>query len=532
MVRTFTSVTVLMASLSAVVLAGVRDAAAEAAWTAPIGIPNPEFGITQASAASPSPWASPERGFYYVDASVSYATDAGNAYGTPARPRRTIPTTLPAGAVVELHGPYSFAHSSPNNIRANGTAAAPVFIRSDGKTRAQVTGCWEISGSYYVIEDLDITGCGSVVLLAPTNHGVLRHSDVHGNLEGGGVGVQSWNGQPVSHVVLWANRIYENGDVKANYDQDVHGIAVGANVSHVWVVDNLLARNSGDGIQINAGSEAAQASTHHIFVGRNTAFGNKQSGFWVKQAVDVIISQNQSFDHRPSNSSLGACMGGQYSPEHVWFINNVMGYCDYGIQLASDTNGFGQYQFFIGNVITKISDSNGDFDPDNAWQNCGISLPGGTNRYVMQNTLYEVDSGVCVPDQKGVVYLFDNIIEKVRPNGFHLLFASAAVANASRGAQGNVFAPNFRMSVGGTLTDVSREVASAKGQNQVLPSANFVDPVAFDFRVSDSSGARGNGLMHALGVWEFFQDRYGVSLAADIFGTPRSPERSTSGAVE
>ncbi len=532
MVRTFTAVLAIVALLCTGLLAAGGGSAAGSSWSPPVGIVSPEFGITQASPESPDPWAAPQQDFYYVDASVTYATDAGNPLGTPSRPRRTIPSSLPAGAVVELHGTYATAHTSPNGIKSNGTAARPVFIRSDGTTRARVTGCWEVSGAYFVIEDLEITGCGSVVILAPTSHGVLRHSDVHGNPDGGGVGVQSWNGQQVSHVVLWDNRIYDNGNVKATYDQDVHGIAVGANVSYLWVVDNVLARNSGDGIQINAGSEAAQASTHHIFVGRNTAFGNKQSGFWVKQAVDVIVSQNQSFDHRPSNSSLGACMGGQYSPEHVWFINNAIGYCDYGIQLASDTNGFGRYQFFIGNVIFKISDSNNDFDPDNAWQNCGISLPGGTHRYVMQNTLYDVDSGVCVPDQKGAIYLFDNIIEKVRPDGFHLVFASPAVAQASYGAQGNLFAPNFRMVIGGSLTDVARQVVAPKGQNQVLSSAGFQDPDAFNFRVTDSSGARGNGLMHGLGVWEYFQDRYGVSLAADVYGTPRSPERSTSGAIE
>jgi hypothetical protein len=511
-------------------------------WEPPVGIPAPDFGIVEEGPAAPSPWVSPVPGFYYVDPTVGYATDLANPFGSPAQPRLTIPSPVPAGAVVELHGAYGAAHTSPRGVRANGTASAPVYIRGveekekdKGKAkdgRVPVTGCWEISGTYFIVENLEFTGCGNIILLAPTDHGVLRGSDIHGTLEGGGVGVQSWNGQSVSNVVLFQNLIHDNGDVHADYDQDVHGIAVGAHVSFLWVLENALVRNSGDGIQINAGSGRLQATTHHVYVGRNTAHSNKQSGFWTKQAVDVIFSQNQSFNHRPSNSSMGACMGGQYSPEYVWYIANVVGQCDFGIQLASDDNGFGTQQFFIGNVIAQIHDTIGRFDPDNTWQNCGISLPGGTERYVIQNTLYDVDSGVCVANQFGLMHFYDNVIEQVRPDGFHLLFASQQVARASNRAQGNVFAPNFRMNVASTITDVAKEVLGGRGQNQVGPSVGFVNPQALDFHLKSSSIARGNGTMPRLGVWEKFEERYGVELDRDVYGTRRSRGSANSGAIE
>jgi hypothetical protein len=507
------------------------------AWAPPVGIPAPEFGIGEEGPPAPNPWIGPVAGFYYVDGSVSYATDNGNAFGSPAQPRATIPSPLPAGAVVELHGAYPVAHTSPRGVVARGTATAPVFIRGVGGDaarggRVQATGCWEISGSWFVVENLEFTSCGSVVILAPTDHGVLRKSDVHGTPRGGGVGVQSWNGQQASNVVLWANQIHDNGDVAATYDQDVHGIAVGPNVHHLWVLENQLVRNSGDGIQINARGQAQQATTHHIYVGRNVAHDNKQSGFWTKQAVDVIFSQNQSFNHRPGNSSMGACMGGQYAPEYVWFIANVVADCDYGIQLASDNDGFGTQQFFIGNVITRIHDSIGRFSPGNTWQNCGISLPGGTDRFVLQNTMYDVDSGVCAANYVGVVHIYDNVIDRIRPDGFHVLFASDAVARASNRAQGNVFAPNFRLNVADRITE-SADAVGRKMQNQVVPSAGFVNPIAADFHLTGSSAARGNGTMHALGVREIFMKRYGVALDRDVYGTPRARTApSTSGAIE
>ena len=65
--------------------------------------------------------------------------------------------------------------------------------------------------------------------------------------------------------------------------------------------------------------------------GRNVAHHNKQTGFWTKQAEDVIFSENLSYSHRTSDSSTGACMGFQYAPERVWFINNHIHDCEVGI---------------------------------------------------------------------------------------------------------------------------------------------------------------------------------------------------------
>src|SRR5690242_15808016 len=80
--------------------------ASRTSWQPPIGIPRPSFGIVEEAPAAPSPWTAPAAGFYFVNAEDKKATDASNEFGTPARPRRTIPTSLPAGAVVELHGNY------------------------------------------------------------------------------------------------------------------------------------------------------------------------------------------------------------------------------------------------------------------------------------------------------------------------------------------------------------------------------------------------------------------------------------------
>src|SRR5947207_353141 len=111
------------------VVGAMTAPAAATDWSPPLGIPSPSFGIFETAPESPNPWTAGTPGFYYVDATKSGSTDSSNAYGTPARPRRTIPTDLPAGSVVELHGVYDNSHGSPNTLVSRGTADKPVFIR-------------------------------------------------------------------------------------------------------------------------------------------------------------------------------------------------------------------------------------------------------------------------------------------------------------------------------------------------------------------------------------------------------------------
>jgi len=80
-------------------------------WTAPIGIPVPEFGILESYQMYDEPGtrhpdltyqASVEGGYFthYVDNTATGATDTSNPYGSIAKPRLTTPKSLPAGAVI------------------------------------------------------------------------------------------------------------------------------------------------------------------------------------------------------------------------------------------------------------------------------------------------------------------------------------------------------------------------------------------------------------------------------------------------
>ena len=49
-------------------------------------------------------------------------------------------------------------------------------------------------------------------MLAPLHHAALRHSDLHGNLNSGGLGVVSWSSALTQHIVVFNNSIHDNGE--------------------------------------------------------------------------------------------------------------------------------------------------------------------------------------------------------------------------------------------------------------------------------------------------------------------------------
>lgn len=502
--------------------AALWAAPAFAQWTPPIGIPMPSFGINEAAPPRPNPWNSAVTGYYYVDRTHPSATDNSNPIGWPAKPRLTIPLTLPAGAVVELHNTYTKGHTSPDTIIANGTVAAPVFIR--GQTSAlkpRITLAMEVRGSYVILENLEFafTDEEGVSMLAPMDHGAVRYSDIHGNVNGGGISVQSFTTAVANDVVLLGNTIHDNGNVSATFDQDVHGISVSARVNNLWIVDNEIYRNSGDGLQINAGSAALMSTTHHVYVGRNVSHNNKQAGFGCKQAQDVVFSQNVAYSHRPSDSSPGAGFGFQYAPERVWSIYNRVTDSDYGWYIGNDNGlGNGQNMYFVGNVVYGIHTS-GTFETGSAYGNSAFMMAGGTNRYLVNNTIHDVDGGIFCPSDQGRVLMANNVISTVtQTGGSHVFLEMPGTASLSQ-LRNTLFQGTVRIKWGGNSPVYTQANVPGGCSGCKAGDPQFVSPPAGNFAIPSTSPANDAGILD--GVYATFQTLYGRSIAVDVIGTPR-----------
>ena len=136
--RIFTLVTGILLSSPAIVASAKETFA---------GIPARPFGLEETHrmyqdaaydfGAGATPYPDAGRGPYthYVDNTHPNSTNENNPFGTPERPRRDIfdrsSCTLPAGAVVEIHGgPYTY--KGWRKIVSQGTAQQPVFVRPSG----------------------------------------------------------------------------------------------------------------------------------------------------------------------------------------------------------------------------------------------------------------------------------------------------------------------------------------------------------------------------------------------------------------
>jgi len=503
-------------------------------WQPIIGIPQPPFAVSEVAPIVPNPWSGGVASFYYVCPTCSGATDTSNAYGYPAKPRATVPNTLAAGAVVEIHGTYNGSGVSAT-IQGNGSASNPVFIR--GVSYAQrplITQDWTIQGAYIVLENLwfgpaDSNDTDFGVSIREGTHDVaLRNCEFSGNLLlAGGMGVGTWSytgTDRVFNIILDNCFIHDMGDVNSPIDQDAHGMTVHGTADNVWLVNSELARCSGDGIQIEA-QQGRRDKIHHVFVGRNNSHDNKQTGVWVKHAQDVIISQNEIFGHHTGNSSFGQGTGFQYGPENVWFLFNHIHNNDVGIGIGSDDPpGDGLDSYFIGNVIHDIHAS----DPNNTSNAGAFMIRGGTNRYLINNTIYRVDAGINYPTDGGKLEIINNIIGGRTASTQNEIYMEGASVSSASVVKNNLFYSPTSVRINWDLSQYtslsSFQLATGKGENCLSADPGFVNATNNDFRIVSTSPAKDSGIVHT--AYTTFLNRYGLNISKDADGTSR-PQGTT-----
>lgn len=513
-------------------------------WQAPIGTPAPDFGITEmhtmyigqaydfGSGAEAYKDAGNGPYTHYVDSSHASATDSSNPYGSPTKPRSTVPRNLDPGSVVEIH------NSADNNgfdkclIDGIGTAAKPIFVRGVGLPRldSSIEIGYYGDARYIIVEGIDaydgaILGREGNTPSFTTSYIAVRKCNFSGDENGGGLGIATWTANAVEQIVFFGNVIHDNGvwdPLLSEGDRDIHGMVIGSDVSHVWIVDNEMYHNEGDGLQINAGSEVDQSTTHHIYVGRNVSHHNKQTGLWTKQAVDVIFTENEIFGHRASSSSMGQGMGFQYAPERVWFLFNKVYDNEYGFAYMSDSDlGFGTKSYCIGNLIYDIHhdlDYRDSYNPNTAWAPAGVMAAGGEDRYFIGNTLYDVDAGFNIAGS-GLAYFANNIVSGVGTQGESHIWAEDEASGLTWLVYNNLLyqsGGNGRIKHYTTVYSVLTMPASY-GVGNIDADPKLMGPES-DFHLGANSPAINVGLSSdtVQTVFDEFASRYGIDIRIDM----------------
>lgn len=454
----------------------------------PIGVPAPEFGPT-------------------------YRVPPANRTATAP----SLPSTAAPGDVIRVSpgaytGPQGYIDFS-----ATGTAARPVtLVGSSGNRLASKI--WIHDSSYVRLINIDAR---KVEIGRGCHHIVVQGSRIGGGFivgptgsiisgTGGGFSITGTATVPTSHIVFSGVTVENNGNWLAEFDEDIHGGVIGAHSSHVWVMDSTFTRNSGDGIQINAGSRENQSTLHHIYVARNVAHHNKQTGFHTKQATDVIFSQNTVYDQWPigrSPSAWGGGLGYQYGPERVWFIFNHIHHCAYGISGGSTSGlGNGQSVYVVGNLIHDIRHHPSyPYNPNTSWSNAAVSPVGNPSKTVVHNTMMDCEGGIYLPGGE-TLDLCQNVFDHVDHRHIWIEDPRHLTTVNVRGNRGS---PGF--------------VAQMANSLWTLPPGNRSEEnLAVDERGRPYPGSplKSQGTRHP--VYDEYLRLYGLDIYKDFSGKSRS----------
>ena len=279
----------------------------------PIGIPEP-WGITQTHEmyegepgyldAGNGPYT------HYVD-NTGVCSDAGD--GTAAEPRCTIPQTMDAGDVVEIHGgPYEY--SGRNYFYLNGTIDDPVFMRGvdDGggypiltAPDASFNQNFFTEGAYGIIEHLRFID-QSMNLGCRENHIecafdplsenlVLRFSEVRNN-ENGRDGVNIF----MNDMTVFNNEIHHN------QTENRHGLVIQFASVTASVLDNYFHHNGDNDVQYTDGA-GQETQADFVYVGRNLMEHTREVGVATKWVNHTVVSENTIRNYLPTNKSEEFC---------------------------------------------------------------------------------------------------------------------------------------------------------------------------------------------------------------------------------
>ena len=271
-------------------------------WSPPIGIPMPPFGVHEG-----------------VDTSCGELTE---------RPFTDLASlaSLPAGSIVEIPAGVHTA-SRPIVIGGTGTPCQPIIVRgASAAARPTLRAAVGIRGSYVIVENIDFdlsTSESHMLGISMSDHVSLRHSEIHG-LPIRRNSTVLWTGDS-THVVLWDNHIHDNGDFSVAGEIDVHGVGA-ARSWDLWIVDNHIHHNRGDGMQFG---HQADNTLGRIYVGRNDIHDNGENSVDIKEASNVVISQNRLHDEPLGPVVLHDC------PIDAAVIDNEIYGSSYGVSMAS-----------------------------------------------------------------------------------------------------------------------------------------------------------------------------------------------------
>ncbi|MDJ0793293.1 MAG: right-handed parallel beta-helix repeat-containing protein [Woeseiaceae bacterium] len=380
-----------MVSEKAVLILTALLAAETVAYDLGIGIPAPSFGLEQQYAVSDLEGATR----YFVDNQHPEASDWLNRYGSPERPRQTLPNdTLKPGSVMTIMGgPYE---GGPVRWRVEGTIDAPIWIRGESETempkiRQQIV----LDGQFAIVENLHFDRSRkSIEIDSGSRHIAIRSSLFTGRGESDGhtsaLSVWGVADEQTSHVVFVDNEIRDFGDIRpGSRENDYHGVKASRYCSDVWILRNKIFNMGGDSVQIGDARLADGQRCSRIYISRNEFFNNRENAVDIKRANNVVVSENLIYNFAPPVSEEATAIVVHDGAASVWILANDIRTSGIGF-----TNSFGTDTWVIGNRFSGIQPVYDEDLTSHYGTGVGVHYRGDSTGGILLNVFSGVSRGV------------------------------------------------------------------------------------------------------------------------------------------
>lgn len=558
-----------------------------AAYSPPVGIPAPTWGIDEVMPSRPDPWTSDVAGYYYVN----YGTgiDSGRTYGNPTAPRKTVPNPILKGSYIEINGNYTHSdggfcpfngtgENKPNGNAWSANADGPAWITGtvDGEligTLSSTTVKSIAYGSYLYFDGIKATYSflvGREANVTANDHIMIRNSEFVGtgdnNTDGKpGISISGRLGYLTDSVIIYNNTSHEWGDMTLLVDTDgATGIISGPYSSNIWILENDVHNCGNVGIFVGAQTGTDPDTSINLYIGDNTVHDVNVVGVGSKNHRTMIVSENTVYNINSRPWSPGRCYGVQYDFQDTWFINNICYHSPRGFRAASseesddDGNDTNHEVYIVGNLFYDISLSYTctDVTDNSSWcretvaqqasytamgsnLEAAVEIAGGQEYVIANNTFYDVVSGIYSPSVSGKLHIENNIIA-ANGEGGYLIDIVLGVADTDIIIKDNILyqlAGTWVVKRYNTSYNTPAEVTAADAdwcvEIEGVNSCTTGDPLLTNpnttFTLQASSPAVGTGLAAAsltTDIFALFTTNYSLDIAKDIAGVSR-PQQTT-----
>lgn len=249
--------------------------------------------------------------------------------GVEAGPERPVARGIYPGVPFPFEFPTGGEPTASTCGEYHGTPDNWVFVTVNTNSRCALSGSYIVLENSRIAHRLNITG----------HHIVVRHSEICCTSAGALVSVR-----PGSHnIAIIDNEVHSNGAIPSKTDR--HGIRLDGDTSDVWILDNHVHRNSGDGIQFCHGCIGNGNGPANVYISGNEFHEDEENAIDLKEfRGPVVVTCNRMYGYRDlgfSGHGEAFRVNDEGAQGELWSAHNVYSDNAYDVMpFRSDAGGW------------------------------------------------------------------------------------------------------------------------------------------------------------------------------------------------